>query len=983
MPNTPTIIIVPGSWHCPKHYKYLIDGLAKFNYEAVGVTLPSVNSSPPHASWDQDAQAVREVIMKSLDSGNDVIVIAHSFGGVAMSEAVKGLGKKAREEQGLKGGVVRLIYMCAMALPEGQTHVGQIQPQTPEEEELERQRQELQAKYGGMRFTEDGAMLLDKEVIRDVFYNRCDPKDVDEAVDLLGSFPTGPLTVPVTYTAYREIPTIDKQTNITKSISSTQMTPSMAPSRRQYSSCDACRRSKRRCCLLPGKDGELHSVCTNCKRTGSACTFEFAISHSRVARRRSRRRHATTTNLSGDCDGSTSTLENAVDASHESELQVSPVANQDILTSWLTIDLDHAVDNNPTPFLYSTDFPNVLTDTARPARHHDEIVTSLVTHHSDTIQRPFPLNPQLSIGSSPSSPVYLLNSKLNATILDGCLARIHDTIVTGCASRFIGYECNLYKPACHYQLGDGDGGSLQDQKPLQADPVSKEDLTKTLTSMSQSDVPLITPGPSPRQLGTTTQSTSHKMTIMGAVRFLDHFSDLYGNRLTVPARRKSDAVLKAVLRTFSLQWLSPNDSSIGAQLTTNYNNTVGRDVPRDLPIDAFYDSWFQARSLINSALSVRSFRVIYAMLMFDGISIPAKASGETPVAHEFLEAGLQKLNCLTGLVEHYYMNLGQQSTYGAIMEASLSVVRWCAHVRDIGAALTANHICKLSDASSNDKGQETSFRYEPISPCAFHQSFNQDFDNSVPDICRTAVAEAFRVWKRIVAIKGSLCSPAKNDIELCPNLSVDITSTITAVGKFREVFGSFLGFCIGNLEHLSMRSRLSSVSILMFWNLGVFVLTESLNLPMMGINPPCSHSVFSKLQSYNEEAALSVTQIVECVLSLPFEEIFNLQNGVSGEASVLSYHITPTLVAATFQKAIENILNVKLYPPYGVGALDDRSLNHHADSTWKQHIDTILKGLVSLDATIGGSQASGVAIRSLMQSYGDIISECWSSDFET
>jgi pimeloyl-ACP methyl ester carboxylesterase len=53
---------------------------------------------------------------------------------------------------------------------------------------------------------QDGAMLLDKDVIRDVFYNRCDPKDIDEAADLLGSFPSGPLTVPVTYTAYREIP---------------------------------------------------------------------------------------------------------------------------------------------------------------------------------------------------------------------------------------------------------------------------------------------------------------------------------------------------------------------------------------------------------------------------------------------------------------------------------------------------------------------------------------------------------------------------------------------------------------------------------------------------------------------------------------------------------------------------------------------------------------------------------------------------------
>jgi pimeloyl-ACP methyl ester carboxylesterase len=49
-------------------------------------------------------------------------------------------------------------------------------------------------------------MLLDKVGIRDIFYNRCDPKDVDEAVELLGSFPMGPLSVPVTYSAFLEIP---------------------------------------------------------------------------------------------------------------------------------------------------------------------------------------------------------------------------------------------------------------------------------------------------------------------------------------------------------------------------------------------------------------------------------------------------------------------------------------------------------------------------------------------------------------------------------------------------------------------------------------------------------------------------------------------------------------------------------------------------------------------------------------------------------
>lgn len=154
MPNSPAVVIVPGAWHCPQHYQHLINQLAKFNYTAIGVILPSVNSSPPLASWDQDAQAVRQVIMENLDAGKDVIAVAHSFGGIAMSEAVKSLGKEAREKRGLKQGVLRLVYMCAMALAEGQTHLGQTKPRTPEEEELERQRQEYGEKHRGMQVIE-------------------------------------------------------------------------------------------------------------------------------------------------------------------------------------------------------------------------------------------------------------------------------------------------------------------------------------------------------------------------------------------------------------------------------------------------------------------------------------------------------------------------------------------------------------------------------------------------------------------------------------------------------------------------------------------------------------------------------------------------------------------------------------------------------------------------------------------------------------
>ncbi|OAX80393.1 hypothetical protein ACJ72_05271 [Emergomyces africanus] len=208
MSNKPVVVIVPGSCHRAEHYQRLIHELAKSNYEATGVTPPSLDSNPPHTSWDKDAQEVRRVIMENIDAGRDVIAVAHSFGGVAMSEAVKGLGKRGCDDRSLKGGVVGLVYMTAMALVEGQSQASLIIPQTPEEKELSLAYQEGMKKYakGMMPINEAGMIVPDRETTRQVVYSRCDPKDVDEALDLLGAQPLAPMAVPVTYTAYRDIP---------------------------------------------------------------------------------------------------------------------------------------------------------------------------------------------------------------------------------------------------------------------------------------------------------------------------------------------------------------------------------------------------------------------------------------------------------------------------------------------------------------------------------------------------------------------------------------------------------------------------------------------------------------------------------------------------------------------------------------------------------------------------------------------------------
>jgi hypothetical protein len=54
-----------------------------------------------------------------VDAGNVVIVVAHSYGGVSMSNAVQGLNYKERVVQGEKGGVLMVVYMTSFAIPAG------------------------------------------------------------------------------------------------------------------------------------------------------------------------------------------------------------------------------------------------------------------------------------------------------------------------------------------------------------------------------------------------------------------------------------------------------------------------------------------------------------------------------------------------------------------------------------------------------------------------------------------------------------------------------------------------------------------------------------------------------------------------------------------------------------------------------------------------------------------------------------------------
>ena len=66
-----------------------------------------------------DIATIREAVSKEADAGNDVIIACHSGSGSQVNSALSGFSKIEREKQGKKGGVVKLVFLCAFVVPEG------------------------------------------------------------------------------------------------------------------------------------------------------------------------------------------------------------------------------------------------------------------------------------------------------------------------------------------------------------------------------------------------------------------------------------------------------------------------------------------------------------------------------------------------------------------------------------------------------------------------------------------------------------------------------------------------------------------------------------------------------------------------------------------------------------------------------------------------------------------------------------------------
>ena len=125
----PTVLLVHGAWHNTSCWDPTRAELKKLSYPTEVVPLKS--SGTAVTTHLEDTAIIREALKSLIVSeGKAVILVMHSYGGVAGTNAVHGLEAAARQEKGEKGGIIHCLFIAAFLVPKGNSLIGMF-PDAP------------------------------------------------------------------------------------------------------------------------------------------------------------------------------------------------------------------------------------------------------------------------------------------------------------------------------------------------------------------------------------------------------------------------------------------------------------------------------------------------------------------------------------------------------------------------------------------------------------------------------------------------------------------------------------------------------------------------------------------------------------------------------------------------------------------------------------------------------------------------------------
>ncbi|OCL10649.1 alpha/beta-hydrolase [Glonium stellatum] len=122
MSRKPTLVFVPGAWHNADTWDKITSLMEAEQYKSIRVALPSATPNPS-ATFLEDIKAVRNSIVAETIEGRDVVVVAHSYGGIVGSSAIKGLVRQKQDvslsANDLSGHVLGIVMLASGFIPTG------------------------------------------------------------------------------------------------------------------------------------------------------------------------------------------------------------------------------------------------------------------------------------------------------------------------------------------------------------------------------------------------------------------------------------------------------------------------------------------------------------------------------------------------------------------------------------------------------------------------------------------------------------------------------------------------------------------------------------------------------------------------------------------------------------------------------------------------------------------------------------------------
>ena len=175
--NLPSLLIVPGAWHTPAHFRDLIDELPDIDVHTV--TLASTGADPaPLRDMYADAELIAQAAA-AID--RPVAVLAHSYGGVPTTQGLPDAQN-----------VAHIIYLAAFQVNIGESLL------TPTGGEL--------MPWAKLHHRDGVGDFVEAMTPEAVFYNDVDTATTARAVRQLGYQSYASMRQPVTEVAWKTIP---------------------------------------------------------------------------------------------------------------------------------------------------------------------------------------------------------------------------------------------------------------------------------------------------------------------------------------------------------------------------------------------------------------------------------------------------------------------------------------------------------------------------------------------------------------------------------------------------------------------------------------------------------------------------------------------------------------------------------------------------------------------------------------------------------